>query len=506
MINEQIEARITELEKERDEALANTEFIQLSKKSSTHSRLKQKYNGKINCLRKHGVESNLALREVQEKRMKTVRERYGAGCNIEKVKETKMNKYGHMFGNKESIRETKIEKYGNAMGDIDKLINSKLEKYGNIYGPDANDKAIKTRIDKYGNAGWNVIRCRETRMERYGHYFVNSEKAKETNIERYGYVNGNIDAITEAKLAKYGNVFGPNNFKTISKLNKWWQAFIALELDIEFEMEFAIKRKVFDLKYDNLLVEINPAVSHNHTFNFEYLTGRSKHNDRKVAKDYHVSKTKLANQYGFNLIHIWDWDDPVKVLNIIKNLVNVNIDKSYARDLQVIEISQYEANKFLAELHLQGPGNKQTVCLALVDKEYSIKQVMTFGRPRFNCNFEWELIRLCSNCQVVGGSHRLFNYFVNNYKPKSIVSYCDYSKFNGETYKKLGFSILDTFIGRHWYRMQDGKHINNSSIRMRGAEHFTGNADSNLSNEDKMIQSGFVEIYDAGQATFAWHA
>ena len=42
---------------------------------------------------------------------------------------------------------------------------------------------------------------------------------------------------------------------------------------------------------------------------------------------------------------------------------------------------------------------------------------------------------------IVGGADKLFNYFIQNYQPQSIVSYCDTSKFEGAVYKNSDLSI-----------------------------------------------------------------
>ena len=70
-------------------------------------------------------------------------------------------------------------------------------------------------------------------------------------------------------------------------------------------------------------------------------------------------------------------------------------------------------------------------------------QVMTFGKPRYNRRYDYELLRLCTRAgySVTGGAERLFNYFVKYYAPKSVISYCDNSKFNGDVYHKLGFKL-----------------------------------------------------------------
>ena len=64
---------------------------------------------------------------------------------------------------------------------------------------------------------------------------------------------------------------------------------------------------------------------------------------------------------------------------------------------------------------------------------------MTFGKPRYNKKYDYELIRYCSSKNIVGGVEKLFNYFLKNIEFNIIISYCDLSKFEGNTYIKLGF-------------------------------------------------------------------
>ena len=66
---------------------------------------------------------------------------------------------------------------------------------------------------------------------------------------------------------------------------------------------------------------------------------------------------------------------------------------------------------------------------------------MTFGKSRFNKNYEWELIRYATSKHVIGGASKLLKYFERNYKPKSIITYADKSITIGNLYYKLGFKL-----------------------------------------------------------------
>lgn len=131
-------------------------------------------------------------------------------------------------------------------------------------------------------------------------------------------------------------------------------------------------------------------------------------------------------------------------------------------------------------------------------------EVMTFGKPRYNKKYEWELLRLCTKFgyHIAGGANKLLNHFIQSYNPKSIISYCDDSKFRGSVYSQLGFKLLRVSKPtRYWW---NGKmHITDNLLRQRGFDQlFNTNYGKGTSNEELMREHGFVEIYDSGQSTW----
>lgn len=80
---------------------------------------------------------------------------------------------------------------------------------------------------------------------------------------------------------------------------------------------------------------------------------------------------------------------------------------------------------------------------------------------------------------------------------------------SGTTYEKLGFTFNDVSIEKHWFNMKTGKHITDNLLRQRGFDQLLGSTygcyGKGTSNEQLMRQHDFVEIYDAGQATYVWN-
>lgn len=354
-----------------------------------------------------------------------------------------------------------------------KQLTTILNKY-NIRKPKELERANyrKTMIEKYGvSNSWAAPEVKE--------------RIHDIILEKYG-----VDYACELPQAKEAN----KPFK-ISKINKEFSNKLT-KLNIEHELEYMN----FDVKIGNTLVEIDPSYTHN-------ITIKAKFNNVEkecISKDYHINKTNKANELGFNCIHIFDWDDEDKIINMF-------LHKSilYARQCEVKEISLKETNDFLNLYHLQNGLMKQDICLGLFYND-NLVEVMTFGKPRYNKNYDYELLRLCTHkdYKVTGGTKKLFKYFLDNYKPNSIISYCDKSKFSGEVYTRLGFTLKgEAKPSRHWYNIKEEKHITDNLLRQRGFDQLFGtNYGKGTSNDELMLEHNFVEVYDCGQSTYIWNS
>ena len=131
---------------------------------------------------------------------------------------------------------------------------------------------------------------------------------------------------------------------------------------------------------------------------------------------------------------------------------------------------------------------------------------MTFGKPRYNKHYQYELIRYCSCYNIIGGAEKLFKHFIKDYSPTSIISYCDNSKFSGKVYNQLGFDLIDYGKpSKHWYNIKTNQHITDNLLRQRGFDQLFGtNYGKGTSNEELMKLHDFVEVYDCGQSKYVW--
>lgn len=452
-----------------------------------------KINREKTCLNKYGVINVSQIAEVKQKKINKSFKKYGTKyvlCSKEirnKIEKTNMKIYGVTNPQKnnkiqEKTRKTNLEKYG-------KEYPSQVEEIKN--------KIKKTNLKKYGVENVSQNEGIKNKIIETNKKIRTPEKIKEidkkickTNMEKYGVP---YFCMTKKCRDSCGNIISKINKNVSSKL---------LNNNIENKLEFNLGKFSYDIKIlnDNILLEINPSYTHNITYGSEFRGYKKK----PLDKNYHQQKTKYALENGYECVHIWDWDDIDKIISILKPK-----QKIYARNCKIKEINKEELIKFETDYHLQGYCNNQNIKLGLFYLD-ELVQIMTFGKPRYNKKYEYELIRLCShsNYKIVGGASKLFKYFIKKNKPRNIISYCDNSKFSGKVYNELGF-VLEKFgkPGKHWYNEKTKKHITDNLLRQHGYDQlFKTNYGKGTNNRKLMIENGFVEIYDSGQSTYIYEA
>ena len=237
------------------------------------------------------------------------------------------------------------------------------------------------------------------------------------------------------------------------------------------------------------------------------------HSSTRKPKRYHQEKTIECAKQGIRLFHVfeYEWNNENKREKIIKQLDKIlnttsNSSTIYGRDTKVCIIENKEAVEFCNKYHLQN-GINSSVNIALKFKD-DIVGVMTFGRPRFGKGFEWELFRLCykDDVTILGGSEKMFKYFIRQFNPQSIISYCDIAKFSGKVYKKLGFKATADDITEPNYVWVDS--INNIVLtRYQTQKHklLENELGRTEQTEDEIMKElGYLKIHDCGNLRFTW--
>lgn len=233
------------------------------------------------------------------------------------------------------------------------------------------------------------------------------------------------------------------------------------------------------------------------------------HSDKFKSKDYHYQKWKLCNENDVKLIYIWedDWKNKQKIVksNISANL-NAIQNIIYARKCIIKKVNNEETKQFLNTNHLQGQC-QSSIKFGLYYNECLVS-LMAFGKKRMIMNQQsndndYELLRFCNkiNTLVIGGASKLFKYFIDNYKPNSIISLADCSISNGNLYKILGFKeVGHTGLNYWWVKNGIRYHRSNFMKHKLVAQGY----DKNKSETEIMQELKCHKIYGPGNLKYEW--
>lgn len=240
---------------------------------------------------------------------------------------------------------------------------------------------------------------------------------------------------------------------------------------------------------------------------FYYHSGNVKPNN------YHYQKTLDCEKKGIQLIHIFEneWINTPEIVKyrLINILGKIKL-KIRASKCCIKEVLKGEEQIFLDNHHLQGYA-ASSICYGLYytynGKEYLVS-LMSFVKPRFNKNYDWEILRFCNlrNFNVYGGASKLFKYFIDKFKPNSIISYADrrwsiHSENN--LYSKLGFKLIENKTFGYWYIDKNKKLIHRSVYTKEKCKKL-GCSDTMSEKEFVTKILGYNIIYDCGQLKYIW--
>ena len=458
-------------------------------------------------LERYGTEWALGSPDVHEKIKATMAEKYGAPTTLQSeelrkaVIATVRKKYGcdnvmQTETVKQKVRSTNQRRYGvpNPMQlkpIRDRAVAARIAKHGEYWSDSMRQKAEQKWMQHYGvrNPSLSkavIDRITKTFQERYG-------KDREIQIPEFRF------KMMESVRIKYGVPYyvlsdeyrAKHSHVRISNINKKIGEMLS-DAGHTVEYEFTVGLRSYDLYLPelNTLIEVDPTYTHS-----QLPSHFSKH---PIPIDYHVQKTKLASEAGYRCLHIFDWDDCTKVCDMLTIRTTV-----YARQCECRVIDRSVAEDFERDNHLQGCCRGQDYCYGLYHSGQLVS-VMTFGRPRFNKNYEYELLRLCTlrKYRVVGGAEKMLKQFVSSINPRSIISYCDIAKFTGDVYRRLGFThVKNTAPNMVWSKGR-AKITNNLLLRRGFDQLFNTSYGKSISNNELMLRHGWRPVYDCGQMVF----
>lgn len=458
-------------------------------------------------MERYGVRIGSMSEKVKMETKQRNLEKYGVDnpakvkSKIEKARQTFLNNYG--VSNPSYIKEVK-----------DKRVATTIEHFGVPYAPmndSIKEKIRNTNLERYGVVSHMQTEAFKERMhDIYRPNFI--EKIKNESDKFIPLFNPEIDYKGMKEEYEFQcNICG-NTFKSSlegshplvcpycrkagrSEKEKDLENYI--RSIYKGEIEISNRTLIYPYELDIYIPNLKLAFE----FNGNYWHSEEILNDKKFISGikYHQHKSLKCKELGVRLIHIfeYEWDNESsknKIKNLIDFLIKGPNKRIYARNCIIKEVESKEAKSFIEINHLQG-NSASNIKLGLYYNS-ELVSIMTFIKPRFNKNYEWELSRFCSKreYQVIGGASKLLKYFESNYNPKSIISYCDIAKGSGKVYEKLGFI-------RNGLSSPNYKWIKNDIVLNRYQTQKNKLISEGLkddSENDIMRSQGFFKIYDAG--------
>ena len=413
-----------------------------------------------------------------EKFQKTFLDRYGVDnpAKLEHVKEKK--------------RLTFLEKYGvdNPQKNVDinkKSLETKKQKYNERYLLETSyDRMFK----KYQDLGYTLLVEKE-----------NYQGTNQKNVVRYQFRHESCGHIFETYIySSHLPVCPVCYYKSPSFVSK-------AEKEIGDWIE---SHSVSVIRTERNLISplhIDIYLPH-HKLAIEYcgLYWHAQNSNGKLSS-YHNDKLQKCNSLNIDLITIFEdeWlTNKELVKSIIQNKLGLS-EKLGARKCEIKSISNLQAKQFIDQNHLQSyiPAS---INLALYYQN-EIISIMTFGKSRYNKKYEWEILRFChkQGFNVIGGAQRLWKFFIKSINPKSVISYCDLRWFTGNTYEKLGMTLLHQTPPSYWYtNYQQRYHRSNFTKKKLIKQGY----DATKTEEQIMFELKFDKIWDCGNKVFVFNA
>lgn len=284
------------------------------------------------------------------------------------------------------------------------------------------------------------------------------------------------------------------------------------------EMQHDTRRIITPLELDiylpdyKLAIECNPTCTHNST-----LPGFSE-NDQPKSTVYHKNKSDRCENQNIFLFHLfgYDWTHKKQIIqSMLRNLVNCNETKIYARQCEIRSVSGKDAYNFLEQNHRQG-GVHSKYRFGLYYKN-ELVSLMTFSKMRNTIGTGktdlsdcYELVRFCNkiNTSVVGSASKLFKHFIKNYPVNKIRSFSDRAHTRGTLYETLGFQEITRSDANYvWVNLKTDKAYHRVNAQKQNIKNFLkdDNIDLTKSENEIMQEHKFVKVYDSGTITWEWN-
>lgn len=505
--------------------------------------------------RHYGVEHPLQSKELSDKFLKTMHERFGEHPQLsDEIKnkriKTNIEKYGVecVLSNQEvrnRIKQTNIDRYGFEIASMAEEVKerekrSNLEKYGVVSTSmlkETQEKAIATNRERYG-CDWHLQsesqknKVRQSIQLKYGKNWISQvdfvkkhigdtnhkktyesfERWKEHVVPMFSadeYEGWKEEKKYLWKCQKCENIFYWNQFDCPGRVPVCMNCSLhsghsSLEKEIVEYINSIYDGKVLvgnrkllgNMELDIYVPEKNVAIE---------LDGLYWHNEERHSKGYHVMKTNKCLELGVHLIHIFEDEWLTRqsgVKNFISNALRLSSQEINVDACEIRKVDCENAKKFYFE-NSAIYGNRTSRINYGLFFNNELVYLMSFASSRFNKNFDYQLLALLNkkSYHINGAEDKILSYFKERHPSKTIVFYADRRYVSRVECINLGFKLVSsTHVNYFWTHQR--KRFSRNQCRVHVAEVLGDKYDSELDYEENMSFAGWKKIYDCGFDVF----
>ena len=378
-----------------------------------------------------------------------------------------------------------------------------------IKSDEVQEKTHNTCIEKYGKR-FNCINVDEYELgEHHLHkHLLNLEDTKDKvlmnflqemhwrEVAEYFCLSQDIEGSVTKFMSRLGFPIVKEIKKGSSNLENEVYEYVCNLVGID-EVEKNTKKIIKPLELDIYIPNNKLAIE----FNGLYWHSSNDVCDDNKYKKMHLNKTNLCEEQNITLLHIFEneWLNKNK-RDIWKSVLSSKLNKNkkiYARQCKIVENIDYDIIKeFCENNHLQGHASFSKSKGLYYNDE--LVMVVTFSKPRYNNNYDNELIRLCTKkyINVVGGASKLL-------KNEIFISYANRRWSSGNIYNTLKLNKISISKPSYYYFKNEYKLYHRSSFMKHKLKEKLEFFDENISESENMYNNKYRRIWDCGNILYS---
>lgn len=286
---------------------------------------------------------------------------------------------------------------------------------------------------------------------------------------------------------RMNNFNSPNSkFPIISGINRSWAKRFHEITGYDFDFEYHLNGMSYDLICENLIIDINPTVSHNSDISFSHIVGLCNVNNCKkhngVDKNYHTNRALNALNDDKDWVFVYDYSNKKVIEEIVK--YKLGLYENYINSKFIVgQITKDEAINIINNYYLYSNYNEFDYAIKVEDEKGEF--VTLISVVSLDCN-SIEINNVCFNFNydINLSFECALNFIKDKYNIKYISYFDDLNVKSVINLKYLGF-----------------KSSNEVRSKVTKIDLKTGNV---INSHEDIVLPEEVRVYEANEIKYTW--